>query len=195
MLGSGDNAFLRGNHGDREAMARMLLRNEDLIRRRIAGKLNANMRSVFDSQEIMSTLLRRMDKYVHDGGYNVETEAQFWCLVQRLISNAVIDKARVVRRLHSVEAEDEVIAAALLRQVDESTEDSQDIRDLAGRIVRAVDDQVNQEIVWMWLKGYAHSAIADALALTPEAVRKRWQRIREDVQEEFGADGLGASDT
>ncbi|MCA9311661.1 MAG: sigma-70 family RNA polymerase sigma factor [Phycisphaerales bacterium] len=188
MTADGIDGFLSGNHGDRDAIARMLLRNEAQIRRRIAGKLSANVRSVFDSQEIMSTVLRRMDKYVLEGGYSVHTEAQFWSLVQRLISNAIIDKARVVNRLRTTENEDRLIAQALLGHMDAAASDDEDLRRLLRRVIQILPDDLNQEILWMWLKGNSHTAIARSLGLTPDAARKRWQRIRDDLSRDFLTD-------
>ena len=188
VTADGIDGFLSGNHGDRDAIARMLLRNEAQIRRRIAGKLSANVRSVFDSQEIMSTVLRRMDKYVLEGGYSVHTEAQFWSLVQRLISNAIIDKARVVNRLRTTENEDRLIAQALLGHMDAAASDDEDLRRLLRRVIQILPDDLNQEILWMWLKGNSHTAIARSLGLTPDAARKRWQRIRDDLSRDFLTD-------
>ena len=49
--------------GDRDAAAAFLDRYGPLVRRRVRGKLGQQMRRVFDSQDLWSTLARRFDRF------------------------------------------------------------------------------------------------------------------------------------
>ena len=61
--------------GDRGAAAVFVTRYGSRIRRRIRGKLSRAMRRIFDSQDILSTLGRRLDSFVHSGGVQATSEA------------------------------------------------------------------------------------------------------------------------
>src|SRR5690606_928250 len=87
------------------------------IRRRIRGKLGPSMRRLFDSQEILSTLGRRLDIYVRDQKLDATEENQLWTLVFRMAENAMVDKTRIYQRLQSVEGSDSVFAHDLLARL------------------------------------------------------------------------------
>lgn len=181
MSGDDENLFPGGV--SREDVARILIHHKPQILRRITGRLSPNIRSLFDTHEIMSTVLRRMDSYVAGGQLKVDSDRQFWALVQRIISNAIVDKARIVKRLRAVESEDEVIAALMLRCVGDSPDSETRLRDLIARINIIITNPEDQDIVMMWLKGKSLSVIAETFDVTPDAMRQRWKRIRDRLQE------------
>src|SRR5262245_42454435 len=82
--------------GDRDAAAEFVARFAPNIRRRIRGKMNPAMRRLFDSQEILSTLVRRLDEFVGAGQLNAESIPQLWSLLFRIADNSLIEKARVL---------------------------------------------------------------------------------------------------
>src|SRR5689334_16822079 len=99
-LAQGEHALLDGGvgslltrmrAGDRNAAAQFMDRFGSRIRRRVRGRLRPAMRRLFDSQEIISTLARRLDLFVRGGQLNAETEGQLWTLVFKMAENAVID--------------------------------------------------------------------------------------------------------
>src|SRR5690606_30935513 len=100
----------RMRRGDRDAAAEFLVGYGPLIRRRIRGKLGAAMRRLFDSQEILSTVGRRLDAFVNAGRLEATTTPQLWGLVIRIAENALIEKARVVQSLKAREGEDSPFA-------------------------------------------------------------------------------------
>src|SRR5262245_43990251 len=81
-LKSGDTAgavpelLARMRAGDRQAAAVFITRYESKIRRRVRGKLSLSMRRIFDSQDIVSTLGRRLDLYVRSGKLEAQSEQQ-----------------------------------------------------------------------------------------------------------------------
>ena len=174
--------------GDREAAALFMTRYGSRIRRRIRGKLSPAMRRIFDSQEILSTLGRRLDLYVRSGRLEAANEQQLWALVFRMANNAVIDKSRIFRRLRKVEGEDSDFSRQMLARLN-------DVRRRGDRGVEIeiehalglFGDLIDKQILSFWLSGTRLSLIAQYVGLAPTAVRKRWQRIRSKLQAHFSA--------
>ncbi|MBX3363843.1 MAG: sigma-70 family RNA polymerase sigma factor [Phycisphaeraceae bacterium] len=166
--------------GDRNAAAAFLHANSDLIRRRMRHKLGRAMRRVFDSQDLMSTLARRLDHYVDAGRADVANEAQLWGLVLKIAEHAIIDKARMLDRMHRIEGPDSEFANRLRHTIHSGEGTNDDALDLLfARIFENLPDPIDREILTLWCNGRSLAEIADVLAATPELVRKRWQRIRE----------------
>ncbi|MBX3356961.1 MAG: hypothetical protein KF745_00890 [Phycisphaeraceae bacterium] len=165
--------------GDREAAAAFMGRHAVLIRTRYRHKLGRAMRRLFDSQELLSTVSRRLDLYVRSGRLEAATEAQLWALVFRIADNSLADKVRIFRRLRDTEGEDSEFARGLadrIKQHDRSPEGSEEEID---RLLRSLASATDREILSQWLGGSSLAEIADSMGLSPEAARKRWQRIRE----------------
>jgi hypothetical protein len=178
--------------GDRAAAAVFITRYGDRVRRRVRGKLNPAMRRVFDSQEILSTVGRRLDSYVRSGQLEADTVGQLWALVFRMTENAVVDKGRIFQRLRRTEGEDSVFAATLSRRLREAEQ-----RDPVGAEIevetalRSFDDGIDRQILAMWLAGTPLKEIAIVVERSPEAVRQRWRGIRADLQRRFAGGRRG----
>jgi RNA polymerase sigma factor (sigma-70 family) len=176
----------RMREGDREAAAIFVTRYHRQIRRRIRGKLNPAMRRLFDSQDIVSTVGRRLDQYVSAGNVTAGSERQLWMLVYRMAINAVIDKSRMYRRLQQVEGPDSVVAQALYRQLREAERRSEVDFDIKlEQALEMFSDETDREILLQWLSGFRLNEIARSIDMAPTGVRKRWQKIRERLQERF----------
>lgn len=181
--------------GDRDAAAEFIRRYGPRLRRRIRSRLGPRLRRIFDSQDILSTLARRLDSFVLRGGLRVESEGQLWAFVLRMAENATIDKQRILRRLRAVEGEDSPVARALERRMARAGADDSD-QSVGVEIERALallDDPLDREILSMWLAGHPHTVTAQAVGLAPTAVRKRWQVIRGHLRERLSppsAEGL-----
>jgi DNA-directed RNA polymerase specialized sigma24 family protein len=177
--------------GDREAAAVFITRFGARIRRRIRGKLSPAMRRIFDSQDILSTLGRRLDLFVRSGRLTAASEAQLWALVFRMAENAVVDKGRVFRRLQRVEDEEGLFAQELssrLRHAERCRNAGAEIE--IERAMNLFADRVDRQILSLWLAGTPQTVIAEYVDLAPTAVRKRWQKIRSELQERFQMEGL-----
>lgn len=174
-----DDLLLRMSAGDRDAAAEFLMRYGSRIRRRIRGKLGPAIRRLFDSLEILSTLGRRLDLYVMSGRVQVTNEAQLWTLLFKMADNALVDKARVFRRLQHVEGEDGEFAQQLgvrLRQAESERDSGAEIE--IDTCLRALSDPVDRRVLSLWLSGEPHTSIAQFVELAPTAVRKRWESIK-----------------
>ena len=83
--------------GDRDAAAEFVRRYGDLIRLRVREKLGASLRRVLDSEDVLSTVARRLDGIVHDGRLRAGTQAELWSLVTAIANHAVCENVRGVR--------------------------------------------------------------------------------------------------
>lgn len=174
-----ESLLTRMRSGDREAAATFIMTYGTRIRRRIRGKLGPSMRRLFDSQEILSTLGRRLDLYVRDRKLEASEEGQLWSLVFRMAENAMVDKARVYRRLQSVEGSDSPFARDLLGRLQRAEASKADGAEAMIELaVGSLPDETDQQILTLWLNGTRHSEIAVHLEMSAAAVRKRWERIK-----------------
>jgi DNA-directed RNA polymerase specialized sigma24 family protein len=174
----------RMRSGDRQAAAEFMVEYGPLLRRRVRGKLGAAMRRLFDSQEILSTVGRRLDRYVRVGGLEAESPGQLLQLVFRMAEGAVVDKVRVFKRLERVEGEDSQFAQRISSRLHDADADTPD-----GAVInldaamRSLTSDIDRQILSMWLNGTQHSVIAWDLGMTPAAVRQRWKTIRDRLKE------------
>jgi DNA-directed RNA polymerase specialized sigma24 family protein len=160
------------------------------IRRRIRGKLGSSMRRLFDSLEILSTLGRRLDLYVMSGRLQATNESQLWSLLFKMADNALIDKARLFNRLRTAESEDGEFAQQLvvrLRQAD--GEPSTSIEVEIDNCLRSISDAMDRRILSLWLTGEPHTSIAHLVDLPATAVRKRWEKIKQELKGRFETAG------
>jgi len=186
-----DRLLERMRDGDRDAAAHFITTYGSRIRRRIRSRLGAYMRRVFDSQEILSTLSRRLDMYVRNGRLDVVSEAQLWSLVNKMADHAVIDKARVFRRLHAVEDSDGEFARQLLRRLEDAERERTDGFEIEiERALRVLPDEVDRQILSSWLVGTPHTETAILVDLAPTAVRKRWEKIKKDLRRQIETGAL-----
>ena len=178
--------------GDRTAAALFVTRYESRIRRRIRGKLSPAMRRIFDSQDILSTLGRRLDQFVRSGRIEASNEGELWSLIFRMAEHAIVDKARVFQRLQEVEGEDGPVAHDLARRLRQAArERPSGVEIEIGNVLNALEDLVDRQILYLWLVGTGHNAIAEHIEMAPTAVRKRWQRIKATLQQRFASEAVG----
>jgi DNA-directed RNA polymerase specialized sigma24 family protein len=182
--------LLRMRSGDREAAAEFLDRSGPKIRRRIRGKLAPSMRRLFDSQEILSTLGRRLDQFVAGGQLHAATLGELWTLVMRIADHSLIEKARMFRALEAREGEDGPLAHRMLsrlRELERRNAEAPMIEIDAA--LRSLGPGIDREITSMWLQGSSHAEIAQCVGLAPTAVRKRWESIRHRLRDLFESGG------
>jgi RNA polymerase sigma factor (sigma-70 family) len=173
--------------GDREALAQFLTQYGPLIRRRVRGKLRASMRRLFDSQDILSTLSRRLDSYVRDGKFQARTEEEFWAMVFTVAHNSVVEKARIVEALRVKEGEDSVFAAWMLsrmRDPDSQAADGSERTLELEDVLAMLKTEQDRTITRLWATGSNLAQIAAHLGVGEPTVRQRWHRIREIVRTE-----------
>jgi RNA polymerase sigma-70 factor (ECF subfamily) len=174
-----DELLMRLRAGDRAAAAEFISRFGPRIRRRIRGQLAPAMRRLFDSQDILSTLGRRLDAWIAGNQLQAVTASQLWALVFRIADNALIEKARVFRSLQAREGEDSPFAQGILRRLEQREKAEPDGALIEIDVaINALDDATDRDILALWLMGNQHKHIAESVGLPAPTVRKRWEKIR-----------------
>ncbi len=165
--------------GDRNAGAEFFHRNRDLLRRRIRRRLRPSDRRLFDSQDILSSACRRLDRMVRGGTVRAVDPAALMALIQRIALNSVIDKGLVMQRLAREVGRDSRFAAELRSRIE--AEDSR-VHDggsvLITRVFNGLSDPPEREILTLWLRGLPLKSIAAEFETRPATMRKRWEVIR-----------------
>ena len=175
----------RMRDGDREAAARFLSHYGSRLRRRIRGKLqNSRMRRLFDSQEILSTLNRRLDACVRERSLHAEGSGQFWSFMDTMIANAVVDKARIYRKLHEAEGDETFVERSPDPRTTRRGVHTLDPRleDALEQAVASIRDPVDREILLLRTQDCSHEEIATMLGRTADSIRQRWFRLRAELR-------------
>lgn len=171
-------AIARIRQGDRHAAAAFVLEHQGLIRRRYRQRLGFRLRRLLDSQDLVSTIVRRLDACVMGRGVRAEDEAQLWALIFRIGDNALIDRRRVLARLDRVEGPDSEIAREWRCRMARAERAQPDGTLLEiDRMLRMLPSEIDRRILTLWLGGLEHNEIAAEIGLTHAAVRQRWARL------------------
>lgn len=172
--------------GDRTAMANFLQEYGPLIRRRLRGKLSPAMRRLFDSQEILSTIGRRLDQLVASGRLHATTDSQVWSLVFTIAENSLLEKARVFRHLQAKEGADSPLAEVMLAKMRESEQRAVEGPELElDHALRSLGDRVDRQVLSLWLMGRSAKSIGAATDMKIDAVYQRWHRIRGQLRKAY----------
>lgn len=158
--------------GDREAAGAFVSEYGPRIRRRIRQRLGPRVRRVFDSEDILSTLSRKLDLYVAERRLEAMTEGELWALIARIASSSAVDKARRVDRSGRVEAQTAI--AGEEARAEPAPVDPAELERLTG----AIHDPADRTILVRWLAGETSARTGALVGLSAEAVRKRLQAIR-----------------
>ncbi len=171
--------------GDRHAAAEFVTRFEPQLRRRIRERLHRELRQVFDSQDIFSTICRRFDVYVAKGRVKATSLAEVISLLQIMARTTMIDKARVTHTLESLtnSEDDPAFIAAITRIAQQA--DLGDFEVIVERCSAALSSDTDRDILQFWLMGLPHNVIAETLGIEHASVRKRWQLIKDRLRVEL----------
>jgi len=179
-----DVLLARMRAGDRQAGASFIGAYGERIRRRYRHKMGRAVRRLFDSQDLLATIGRRLDSFIQSGRLSAASEGELWAFVFRTADNVIIDRNRLASRLKEADFEDRRLAEVLESRLgrglqQESGEWAYEI----DRVLMAVPAGTDREMVSLWLAGNRHAVIAEHLGMTEAAVRKRWERLRETIRE------------
>jgi hypothetical protein len=170
--------------GDRESIAKYLIENKDRIRSVARRKLSARTRSVFDSEEIASSVFRRMDAFVSEGRLRQCNLAEFWGLIDTMTENNAFNRTQLIERARAFVREDGPYAQELLRRFELSKDDER-ATDLVFRILMFLKDEKDRRILSFRLRGARHSVVAGIVGISEESSRKRWSEICKLLRESF----------
>ncbi len=174
----------RMRSGDRSAVGEFLDAYGGLIQARYRRKLGRLLRRVFDSEDLLSTVRRRLDRCVVSGKLQAETEAQLWALVGRLADRAVSSQARRLKHAPIYDQEDRQFLDELLGVTarNDREERREIVREIFGRM-----SATERVIAVGTLRGQSQAELGEQLGMSEGAVKQRWFRVRGKIRQELAA--------
>lgn len=178
----------RGDSPARAALARFILENEAKVRAIARRKLPSNQ-GVFDSEDVVSSVLRRLDTMAQSGVFAPRSAEELWGLIKAIACRTAVDRRRLIERARNFLTEDGPYAYELLKRLNASPTDD-DALMLVLRIMMSIKNQTDRQLFALLHRGASHRAIAAALNLpSEEASRQRWCALRRDLAQRF-AEGV-----
>jgi DNA-directed RNA polymerase specialized sigma24 family protein len=168
-----------GRIPNREEIARYLLQNRERVRAFARRKLTARARSVFDSEDVFSSVLRRVDALASAGGLRLRSESDLWGLVAAIAHNSAVNRTRTVER--ACLTQDSHVHEAL-KKPEAGSPDDQAALLVLRMMLKSEEDR---RVLLLLHRGAGHRAIGSALGISESASRQRWARIRRMLAERF----------
>ncbi|MFG0260604.1 MAG: ECF-type sigma factor [Phycisphaerales bacterium JB041] len=170
--------------GDSEAVGEFVSRYGPIIRSHFRRKIGASMHRLVDSQDLLSTISRRLCQRVQNGRVRAEDDQQLWALVYRIGNDALIDRVKIVSRLRSLESEGSPFVRGMRDRLDQGGVDSpQEFAEELHRMLGLLSTSADRELLVQWLHGKSLADAGASLGMNAAMARKRWQRIRETLQD------------
>lgn len=162
----------------RMLLSDFLLAHSDHIRTIARRKLTQAARSVYDSEDVLSTVLRRMDAFVAERRFAPASEDDIWGLIAVIARNAAVSRVRLVARLNQLLSEDGEYGRMVLARAEACRSDREaDL--LVMQLSTWLPDAASRQLFNLRLRGAAHPAAAAILQITPEAARQRWKTLKD----------------
>jgi hypothetical protein len=177
-----DALLRRMRCGDRDAAAAVMGTMGRRLRRRLGSKLGPEIRRVLDSSDVLSTVVRRLDRVVLSGRLRATTAGELWVFLCVLGDRAVTEKCR---RLRTERARRPAWVASVASDERASPVEERGIRIDLDVLLSRTRDPIDREILVLWLAGRQLRHIAGVVGLAPTAVRKRWQTMRARLKAEL----------
>lgn len=165
----------------RPVVARFVLQNQHEIRIVAKARLFSTMRSVCDTDELMATVLRRIDQFVHRGMFAPKEPGDVMALVRTVAHNTATSKIRLTQRARAMVREDGQYAQMLLDRLNQCPDDD-DAATLITRLMLAIPTWTDRQIFSLRLRGTTHKVAAQAAGITEATARKRWSATMDLLQ-------------
>lgn len=176
--------------GDPDAVGEFFTEYGPVVRAHYRRKIGRQMQRLVDSQDLLSTILRRLCLRLRGTGIRAENHKQFWALVYRIGNDAIVDRIQVVDRLREMEAQGSEFARAMSeRLMTSGPHADRDFAEQLSLVLDRIESSIDRELLVLWLHGHGLSDAGAILGLNPAAVRKRWQRLREAIRRDLKAEG------
>jgi len=181
--GEATSIFSETGEPFRESLGRFLVRHEEELRRIARRKLNESSRSVFDSGDVVASVMRRLDSLVMRGQMRARTEAELWGLIRSVLEKTAITKIRMMETARRHFAEDGPYSTEVLSRLERFDDDEASL--LIFRMAQSIPNAADRQVFFLRLRGISHKACATLTGSTEEAVKARWHRVRTDLQRRF----------
>jgi len=166
----------------RPALARFVLANEEAIRKIARERMFACTRNILDTDDLMCTVLRRIDRLVEKKRFSPASEEDVWGLLQTVAHHSAITKNRLVQRTYTLSLEGGPYARWLLERVNRCV-DNEEVAALLTRLMLAIPTTLDRQMFSLRLRGTTHRVTAQLLGISEVAARKRWSELMAFLQE------------
>jgi DNA-directed RNA polymerase specialized sigma24 family protein len=160
------------------------LDNSERIRAIARRKLTTWTRAVYDSEEVFSSVLRRMDMMAVDGRLRPRSEGELWALIAAITHNCAVSRTRLIERARELLTDDGPLAYEMMKRFNRCTGDDE-AGILVTRMMMALSQSHERQMLDLQLRGAGHAAIASLLGITVAASRQRWKSICDRLREWF----------
>lgn len=178
--------FGRLQGGDRQAAAEMMLRCSRTLRDQFRYRIGPELRRLMDSEDLVSSVARRLDHAVSAGRATFANEAEMWGFLRTLADRVLADRTRELARLRRAESEatrgDPPGGATPSTDRPVPGVDSENIETRAFGLLRS---EAERRVLTLWLRGMSLSAIATDIGVPAPTVRQQWLRVRNRLLREF----------
>jgi DNA-directed RNA polymerase specialized sigma24 family protein len=133
-------------------------------------------RALTSSEEVFSSVVRRVDTVAADNELRPCSPGQLWHLVRTITLHTAISKNRAAARLAQMVEESGYELIGVRDRIESCQSDEEAARVLA-RVAAALERGVDQELFALRFRGASYKVLADLLGTSEVAVRKRWSEL------------------
>jgi DNA-directed RNA polymerase specialized sigma24 family protein len=169
----------------RRAIAEYVLENGGIVRAIARRNLTTNTRAVHDSEDVLSSVLRRLDTLAADGSLRLSSERDLWAYISVIARNTAVSKTRLIEIARSYLTEDGAFAYEVVRRLNACRGD-EEATILMHRMMGSLKDPIDRQVFALRYRGASHAAIGNLLGTTEEASRQRWRKICQHLRSTFG---------
>lgn len=162
-----------------------MLARQERVRALARTRLTGGTRAVFDSEDVLSSVVRRLDSLVERGRLRVTSEDELWALITTIVLNDATSKSRLMERARAMSLDDQEFAQMLLRRAAACKQD-EDADALVLQMAGSISGGDERQMLLLRLRGASHRAIAGALGISEVAARQRWSQLVRSLVERFG---------
>jgi DNA-directed RNA polymerase specialized sigma24 family protein len=182
--GGEDPIFRAGQKPVRQALAEFVLKNQERVRAVARRKLSPRTRAACDSEDVLSSVLRRLDDMARRGVFQPRSEPELWALIKSIARNTALSRTRLIEGMRNRLTEDGPYAYEVLKRLN-ACETDDEATLLVYRMMMSLKDATDRQIMGLLFRGARHKAIATLLGISEEASRQRWLVIRRDLSGRF----------
>lgn len=175
---------MSGLLGDRSALAAFVMAHEGTIRGIARRKLTRRTRAVFDSDDVLATVLRRIDGLAERHGIRATSEGEIVSLILTIAENAANSKSRLIELARARLVEDREFSLLLVERLN-ACADNEDASEFILRMYASLSDSDARVLFLLRMRGIEHRVVAQMLGISAEACRQRWKKIRDDLVARF----------
>lgn len=173
-----------GRGSAREYVATFVLARKELIQSIARSKLTPKAGTVYDSEDVVSSVLRRVDDLARRGKLAPGCESELWALIKVIATNTALGKTRLIARSRHWVSENPEYAAHVSGLLN-ACETDDEAHLLVYRMAGSLDDRADRQLFLLQVRGAGHRAIAEVMRISEEACRQRWSRVCRQLRERF----------